>query len=132
MSQRLVAGVLVAVLGLGALSLAVGQLAGPDVGSGSTDPESGLPWVSPTNLPAEAAEALALIDAGGPFPHPEDGGTFGNFEGLLPDREPGYYQEYTVQTPGSDERGARRIVAGAGGELYWTEDHYESFERISR
>ena len=50
----------------------------------------------------------------------------------LPDRERGYYAEYTVETPGLDHRGARRIIAGDGGELYWTEDHYESFERIER
>jgi len=133
MNQRLVAGALVAVLGFGALSVAVGQLTGNDaVGSGSIDPESGLPLVPLSDLPPEAADTLALIDAGGPFPEAEDGGTFGNFEGLLPDRDRGYYKEYTVETPGSDDRGARRIVAGAGGELYWTADHYESFERISR
>jgi ribonuclease T1 len=37
-----------------------------------------------------------------------------------------------VPTPGSDDRGARRIVAGADGELYWTDDHYSSFARIRR
>ncbi len=35
-------------------------------------------------------------------------------------------------TPGSADRGARRIIAGDGSEFYWTEDHYESFERILR
>ncbi len=70
--------------------------------------------------------------AGGPFPYEEDGGVFGNYEGLLPDRERGYYREYTVETPGSDDRGARRIVTGEEGELYWTEDHYASFEQVVR
>ena len=98
----------------------------------STDPASGLPWVDLADLPPEAAETLDLIDRGGPFPEDEDGGTFGNFEGLLPDRERGYYREYTVPTPGLDSRGARRIVAGEAGELYWTRDHYASFERIAR
>jgi ribonuclease T1 len=37
-----------------------------------------------------------------------------------------------VPTPGSDDRGARRIVAGEAGELYWTQDHYSSFGRIAR
>jgi ribonuclease T1 len=93
----------------------------------------GIRYVALEDLPPEAAETVALIDAGGPFPYPgKDGSTFGNFEGLLPDRPRGYYAEYTVETPGLDHRGARRIVAGDGGELYWTEDHYESFERIWR
>lgn len=95
--------------------------------------EDGLPYVLLDLLPPEAAETVELIDAGGPFPYPgKDGSTFGNFEGVLPDRPRGYYAEYTVETPGLDHRGARRIIAGDGGELYWTEDHYESFERIWR
>lgn len=98
----------------------------------ATDPDSGLPYVALDDLPPEAAQTVDLIDAGGPFPYDKDGSTFGNYEGLLPDRHDGYYSEYTVETPGSDDRGARRIVAGSEGELYWTEDHYESFERIWR
>ncbi|NYJ01899.1 ribonuclease T1 [Nocardioides thalensis] len=98
----------------------------------ATDPDSGLPYVALGDLPPEAAQTVDLIDAGGPFPYDKDGSTFGNYEGLLPDRPDGYYSEYTVETPGSDDRGARRIVAGSEGELYWTEDHYESFERIWR
>lgn len=100
---------------------------------GEADPDSGLPWVEVAALPPEAAETIALIDKGGPFPYPEkDGTTFSNREGLLPDQGDGYYKEYTVPTPGSDDRGARRIVTGSGGEFYWTEDHYRSFERIRR
>lgn len=102
-------------------------------GPGESVDDDGLPWVDLADLPAEAARTVELIDHGGPFPYPEkDGSTFGNFEGLLPDRPRGYYAEYTVPTPGEDDRGARRIVAGDGGELYWTEDHYASFERIRR
>lgn len=104
----------------------------PDAG-GDADPESGLPWVELDTLPPEAAETVALIDQGGPFPYPEkDGTTFSNREGVLPDQGDGYYKEYTVPTPGSDDRGARRIVTGSGGEFYWTDDHYRSFERIRR
>lgn len=95
--------------------------------------DDGIPYVALDQLPPEAAETVELIDAGGPFPFPgKDGSTFGNLEGLLPDRPRGYYAEYTVETPGLDHRGARRIVSGGRGELYWTEDHYESFERIWR
>ncbi|WP_240617111.1 ribonuclease domain-containing protein [Nocardioides speluncae] len=104
----------------------------PDAG-GETDPDSGLPWVELDTLPPEAGETVALIDQGGPFPYPEkDGTTFSNREGVLPDQSDGYYKEYTVPTPGSDDRGARRIVTGSGGEFYWTEDHYRTFERIRR
>jgi ribonuclease T1 len=99
----------------------------------TTDPESGLPIVRLSALPPEAARTLELIDRGGPFPEPEhDGGTFENREALLPEQPMGYYREYTVPTPGSDDRGARRIVAGKGGELYYTGDHYSSFSRIAR
>jgi ribonuclease T1 len=81
-------------------------------------------------LPAEARETLTLIKAGGPFPYAKDGSVFGNREGLLPKRKRGYYREYTVKTPRARDRGARRIVAGAPGEYYYTEDHYRSFRRI--
>lgn len=97
-----------------------------------TDPESGLPIVQVGDLPPEAAETLDLIDAGGPFPEDRDGVTFENREDLLPDHPVGYYKEYTVPTPGSDDRGARRIVVGEAGELYYTGDHYRSFSRIAR
>jgi ribonuclease T1 len=81
-------------------------------------------------LPPEARETLRLIRAGGPFPYARDGVVFHNREGLLPKRERGYYREYTVKTPGAKDRGARRIVSGKGGELYYTHDHYRSFRRI--
>ena len=82
------------------------------------------------DLPAEARHTLVLVKAGGPFPYPQDGRTFGNREKLLPRRDRGYYREYTVATPGSRDRGARRLVAGKAGEFYYTADHYRSFQRI--
>ena len=57
---------------------------------------------------------------------------FENRERILPAEQRGYYHEYTVPTPGEDDRGARRIVTGDEGQYYWTEDHYASFERIDR
>lgn len=81
-------------------------------------------------LPLEARQTLALIHAGGPYPYARDGVVFNNREGQLPKRNRGYYREYTVKTPGARDRGARRIVAGANGELYYTDDHYRSFRRI--
>ena len=94
--------------------------------------ERGLPVVALTELPPEAARTVGLILAGGPFPYRQDGAVFENRERLLPIRPSGYYREYTVVTPGSDDRGARRIVAGADGEMYWTADHYDSFAWIAR
>ncbi len=96
------------------------------------DEASGLAIVVLADLPPEAADTIALIDAGGPFPFSQDGAVFENREGLLPDRRSGYYHEYTVITPGSADRGARRIVSGADGEMYWTPDHYDSFAWIDR
>ena len=81
-------------------------------------------------LPPEARQALERIKAGGPFSYPNDGRTFGNREAHLPKRGRGYYREYAVPTPGARDRGARRIVAGRGGEFYYTEDHYRTFKRI--
>jgi len=98
--------------------------------AGEVDPESGLRWSAAAALPSEARATLALIAAGGPFPYERDGSVFQNRERILPDEARGYYREYTVVTPGSDDRGARRIVAGAGEERYYTDDHYASFRRI--
>lgn len=93
-------------------------------------PDDGLPTIARSQLPREAQRTITLIQQGGPFPYDKDGATFGNREGLLPKRPSGYYKEYTVVTPGSRDRGARRIVGGAGGELYYTDDHYDSFKRV--
>ena len=89
-----------------------------------------LPEVETATLPKEARETLALIRSGGPFPYQKDGSVFGNRESSLPKRERGYYREYTVRTPGARDRGARRIIAGRGGEYYYTDDHYRTFRRI--
>ncbi len=78
----------------------------------------------------EIAVVLQAIEQGEPLPYAEDGQTFQNREGLLPAKPLGYYREYTVETPGSPDRGARRLVIGQGGETYYTDDHYASFEQI--
>ena len=82
------------------------------------------------NLPREARDTLTIIRNGGPFPYSKDGATFSNREHALPRRGRGYYHEYTVKTPGARNRGARRIIAGAPGEYYYTDDHYATFKRI--
>lgn len=86
-------------------------------------------------LPAEAQQVETLIRQGGPFRYEKDGVVFGNREGLLPRERRGFYREYTVRTPGTRSRGARRIVCGgklakAPETCYYTDDHYASFRRI--
>ena len=99
-------------------------------GSVANSTPGAVPEVAATELPAEARATIEQIRTGGPFPYRRDGVVFGNFEERLPIKARGYYREYTVCTPGAKDRGARRIVAGKGGELYYTADHYNSFRRI--
>lgn len=83
-------------------------------------------------LPSQAYDTLDLIDSGGPFPYSQDGAVFQNREGVLPAQSTSYYHEYTVKTPGSSTRGARRIVTGKKTlEDYYTADHYVTFKLIN-
>ncbi len=86
----------------------------------------------PAFLPPEAGVVIGRIQRGGPFPHPQDGSTFGNFEGHLPRQPRGWYREYTVPTPGLSHRGTRRIVTGGQPPRDWfySADHYRSFRRF--
>lgn len=100
-------------------------------------PMDNLGTVALSALPAEAQKTQSLIRAGGPFPYSKDGVVFGNREQLLPRRERGFYREYTVPTPGSKDRGARRIVCGGQRPTqpeacYYTADHYASFQLIAQ
>ena len=93
--------------------------------------------VSLEQLPEQARQTEQLIRSGGPFPYSKDGSVFGNRERQLPREKRGYYREYTVKTPGSRDRGARRIICGgaqptAPQACYYTSDHYASFKRISQ
>lgn len=100
-------------------------------------PVDGVETVALATLPPEARQTQRLILSGGPFPYTKDGSVFGNFERRLPRRERGFYREYTVKTPGSRDRGARRIVCGgrqptAPEACYYTADHYASFKLIAQ
>lgn len=55
------------------------------------------------------------------------GSRFGNYEGLLPEKDGRYYTECDIDTLGANSRGAKRIVFSNDGLIYYTEDHYESF-----
>lgn len=91
---------------------------------------NGLPTITLDRLPREALVTLILILRDGPYPYDKDGATFQNRERLLPRKSNGYYREYTVITPGENDRGARRIIAGERDEFYYTDDHYDSFKWI--
>lgn len=117
------------------LAVAAGALAASGQAT-ARGPQGGeLPAVALDSLPTEAQTTYQLIRAGGPFPYEKDGTVFVNRERLLPPKNRGYYREYTVKTPRSRTRGARRIVCGgpakAPQDCYYTADHYASFSRIT-
>jgi ribonuclease T1 len=114
------------------IAAAIAARAPADQPVAAATPRSDLPTIAVASLPAQARATLALIDRGGPFPYDKDGTVFSNLERLLPARPAGYYREYTVVTPGSDDRGTRRLVVGSGGDVYYTDDHYASFRQVLR
>lgn len=93
-----------------------------------------LATIKVAELPQQGQQTYERIHQGGPFPYEKDGTVFGNRERLLPAAKRGFYREYTVKTPGSRDRGARRIVCGgqpkAPDACFYTADHYSSFRRI--
>lgn len=139
--------VVVLVAGYFGIDLTSDNSGGPkDAGNSGSSKESAAPGsdTSATNgetcaltsLPDEASETRDDILAGGPYDYPEnDNRHFGNYEGILPEQDSNFYREYTVETPGLDHRGQRRIITGGGSEQdpevwYYTDDHYESFCEI--
>ena len=90
--------------------------------------DSGLQVKALSSLPSQAADTWKLIQAGGPFPYPRnDNVVYQNRNKVLPIRQPNFYREFTVTTPGSPDRGARRLITGQGNELFYTADHYDTF-----
>lgn len=89
-----------------------------------------------TALPQEAQTVLQQIRNGGPFAYAKDGVIFGNYEKILPPQKRGYYHEYTVATPRIKGRGARRLITGgvpaSTDEIYYTDDHYQSFRKLKK
>jgi guanyl-specific ribonuclease Sa len=83
------------------------------------------------SVPENLHETLDRIARGERFPHRRDGSVFENREGLLPPQPRGYYKEYVHPTPGVDHAGLQRVVLGAGGEVYYTPDHYRTFIRVT-
>jgi ribonuclease T1 len=100
--------------------------------SGHANDSGGANGLTPLSaLPAQARQTVSLIQRGGPFPYRSDGIIFNNSERHLPIKPRGYYHEYTVVTPGSPDRGERRIITGGSGEFYYTADHYNTFVRLA-
>ena len=129
--SRLLLPLLAALFLLAALAGVLGP--GQDRGSTPSAPaQAGATTALPAFLPPEAAPVIARIQRGGRFVHRQDGSVFGNREGRLPRRPRGWYHEYTVETPGSRDRGARRIVTGGTppSQWYYSDDHYDSFRRF--
>ncbi|MEU9199847.1 ribonuclease domain-containing protein [Streptomyces sp. NPDC048332] len=117
-------------LGGAAALLSVLFVGGP-VTAAATAATSSVGSICYSALPSQAHDTLDLIDAGGPFPYDQDGTVFQNREGVLPGQSTGYYHEYTVITPNSPTRGARRIVTGEEvQEDYYTADHYATFDLV--
>ena len=58
------------------------------------------------------------------------GDRFGNYEGLLPKVKGRTYYECDIDTLGKKKRGAKRIIYSSDGQIYYTDDHYESFELL--
>ena len=117
-------------LALAALVLGLAAVATGAVAQRGPAPEHPAGEIRLAQLPKEAVATLELVRKGGPYPYATDGSVFGNREGRLPKQKHGYYREYTVRTPKVRTRGARRIVKGAAGEFFYTDDHYNSFKRI--
>jgi ribonuclease T1 len=134
---------LVPILGavLAACPLAACSATGPSVGrvvavdgtacSSAAAPPAGMRVLTLAELPPAVIGTLKRIAAGGPYPYAEDGTVFGNYQRLLPREPDDYYHEYTVAAAGGHTRGPRRVVTGAGGQDYYTPDHYVSFAWIS-
>ena len=115
---------------LASIALAIAFVSPASAQRADAPSSASIAEVHARELPREAQEAIVLIRKGGPYPYAKDGAVFGNREGILPRAKRGYYREYTVKTPGVRTRGARRIIAGASGELYYSDDHYNHFRRV--
>lgn len=120
-------------LALTGLLIAVGVSA-QGVNAKQAVPSDGLATIKVAELPQQGQQTYERIHQGGPFPYDKDGTVFGNRERLLPAAKRGFYREYTVKTPGSRDRGAKRIVCGGQPKTpeacFYTADHYSSFRKI--
>lgn len=111
-------------------SASAGTSTGARASTGTGSSDDVIVAVPIQDLPRQVRMVVATIERGGPYDHHQDDTVFRNREGILPNKPRGFYREYTVRTPGESDRGARRIVRGRDGTMYYTDDHYRSFVRI--
>lgn len=127
-SRKRITFALIALVALVVVGWFVREAATAPAGSAPLPGESsGLQVQALSALPREATDTWRLIEKGGPFESNRDGAVFENREKRLPVKTGSYYREYTVRTPGSTDRGARRLIYGQERELFYTQDHYVSF-----
>lgn len=132
-SRFVMAGLVSAGLGIGMAGSAFAQLR--DVDRPARNTTTTTAPIALSELPVQGQRTYRAIFQGGPFRHDKDGAVFGNRERLLPSQRRGHYREYTVDTPGASDRGARRIVCGGQPDTaptlcWYTADHYASFRQI--
>ena len=111
----------------------------------ATAPAAPAPRAAPTSIslgdPALERQVALVIESMDQTGHPPQGvaqggrrggtrGVFENVEGRLPRQAGGYYTETDVWPRGAGGRGARRLIFGRGGEVYYTADHYRTFVRV--
>ncbi len=116
---------------LALIALVVALAIGYGIDAARSEHPTATATVALSSLPPQVAETVRLVERGGPFPYPRnDGVVFHNDEHRLPAEPEGYYHEYTVPTPGSPDRGPRRVITGRHREFYYTADHYQHFVRV--
>lgn len=98
----------------------------------SQDESTGLRSMPVDDLPVTALATLSLVESGGPFPDPDDGTAYTDFDGVLPSQPPGYYRQFSVVEPGSDGATSWYLVIGEQDETFWTTDGFASFRIVER
>jgi ribonuclease T1 len=99
--------------------------------SPGVDPESGLRWVRPDDLPSTARATITLVEAGGTPPTSAEDRVDADLS-ALPEQPAGYYRPYPVPSADGSDGGSWYLVFGAGGEVFWTTNDFDSVRRVQR
>jgi guanyl-specific ribonuclease Sa len=83
-----------------------------------------------SDIKSKVEVTLERITKGERDLHINDGSVFENRKEPLPPHELGYYKEYVYRPEGAKTPGMERVIVGRGGEVYYTPDHYDTFERV--
>ncbi len=87
--------------------------------------------IGPHGRDEDIAPTLDRIKRGEKFPHRNDGTRFGNREKRLPLKARNYYLEYVHPTKGRRGPGGQRVILGNEKEIFYTPDHYKTFQRVN-